>query len=57
MTNIRTSENFDKIRKGKAERMRRFKESYDKAKAEGTITYKPIRFKSSNEPLYGVLCG
>lgn len=34
MTNIPTSENFDKIRKGKAERMRRFKESYDKAKAE-----------------------
>ncbi|XAO16872.1 hypothetical protein [Escherichia phage FL23] len=27
------------------------------SKVEGTITYKRIKFKSSNEPLYGVLCG
>lgn len=33
---------YEKIRAGKVEAMRRFKESYDKAKAEGTITYKKI---------------
>ncbi|AUE22935.1 head maturation protease [Citrobacter phage CF1 ERZ-2017] len=33
---------YDKIRAGKIEAMRRFKLSYDKAKAEGTITYKKI---------------
>lgn len=48
---------YDKVLAGKVEMMRRFKTSYEKAKAEGTITYKPIKFKSSNEPLYGVLCG
>lgn len=38
-----TSEpDYEKIRAGKAEAMRRFKESYEKAKAEGTITYKKI---------------
>ena len=55
---IQTSEiDYNKIRSSKEEMMRRFKESYDKAKAEGTITYKRIKFRSSNEPLYGVLCG
>lgn len=58
MMNILTSEiDFDKIRKGKIEAADRFKEVFDKAIAEGFIEYKPIRFKSSNEPLYGVLCG
>lgn len=33
---------YDKIRAGKVEMMRRFKESHDKAKAEGTITYRKI---------------
>lgn len=48
---------YNKIRSSKVEMMRRFKEAHDKAKAEGTITYKPIKFRSSNEPLHGVLCG
>lgn len=56
--NAQTSEiDYNKIRSSKAEMMRRFKESHDKAKAEGTITYKRIKFRSFNEPLYGVLCG
>lgn len=56
--NIQTSEiDYNKIRSSKEEMMRRFKESHDKAKAEVTITYKRIKFRSSNEPLYGVLCG
>ena len=56
--NIQTSEiDYNKIRSSKEEMMRRFKESHDKAKAEETITYKRIKFRSSNEPLYGVLCG
>ena len=56
--NIQTSEiDYNKIRSSKEEMMRRFKESYDKSKTEGTITYKRIKFRSSNEPLYGVLCG
>lgn len=33
---------YDKIRQSKVEMMRRFKESYDKARAEGTITYRKI---------------
>lgn len=33
---------YTKIHNGKTEMMRRFKMSYDKAKAEGTITYKKI---------------
>ena len=38
-----TSEiDYNKIRSSKVEMMRRFKESYDKAKAEGTITYKEL---------------
>ncbi|HCS5775779.1 TPA: hypothetical protein ORS98_002526 [Escherichia coli] len=54
--NTQTSEiDYNKIRSSKEEMMRRFKESHDKA--EGTIKYKRIKFKSSNEPLYGVLCG
>lgn len=58
--NTQTSEiDYNKIRSSKAEMMRLFKESHDKAKAkaEGTITYKRIKFRSFNEPLYGVLCG
>ena len=56
--NAQTSEiDYNKIRSSKVEMMRRFKESHDKAKAEGTITHKRIKFRSSNEPLYGVLCG
>lgn len=56
--NTQTSEiDYNKVRSSKEEMMRRFKESHDKAKAEGTIKYKRIKFKSSNEPLYGVLCG
>ncbi|EFD8933351.1 hypothetical protein CNO49_003328 [Escherichia coli] len=56
--NTQTSEiDYNKIRSSKEEMMRLFKESHDKAKAEGTITYKRIKFRSSNEPLYGVLCG
>lgn len=56
--NTQTSEiDYNKIRSSKVEMMRRFKESHDKAKAEGTITYKRIKFRSFNEPLYGVLCG
>lgn len=56
--NTQTSEiDYNKIRSSKVEMMRRFKESYDKAKTEGTITYKRRKFRSSNEPLYGVLCG
>jgi ubiquitin C-terminal hydrolase len=48
---------FDKIRESKINMMKQFKASYEKAKAEGTITYRPIKFKSNHEPLYGVLCG
>lgn len=56
--NTQTSEiDYNKIRSSKVEMMRRFKESYDKAKAEGTITYRRRKFRSSNKPLYGVLCG
>lgn len=56
--NIQTSEiDYNKIRSSKKEMMRLFKASHDKAKAEGTITYKRIKFRSSSEPLYGVLCG
>lgn len=33
---------YAKIHNGKTEMMRQFKMSYDKAKAEGTITYKKI---------------
>lgn len=56
--NTQTSEiDYNKIRSSKVEMMRRFKESHDKAKTEGTITHKRIKFRSSNEPLYGVLCG
>ncbi|QNJ50949.1 hypothetical protein PYps55T_168 [Yersinia phage PYps55T] len=56
--NIQTSEiDYNKISSSKEEMMRRFKESHDKAKAEGTITYKRRKFRSSNEPLYSVLCG
>lgn len=33
---------YDKVLAGKVEMMKRFKASYDKAKAEGTITYKKI---------------
>lgn len=33
---------YEKIRKQKTEMMRRFKESYDKAVREGTITYRKI---------------
>ena len=48
--NTQTSEiDYNKIRSSKVEMMRRFKESHDKAKAEGTITYKRIKFRSSNE--------
>lgn len=55
--NIQTSKVDNKIHSSKVEIIGRSKESHDKAKAEGTITYKRIKFKSSNEPLYGVLCG
>lgn len=55
--NIQTSEIDNKNLSSKEEMMRRSKESHDKAKAEGTITYKRRKFRSSNEPLYGVLCG
>ena len=33
---------YAKIHNGKTEMMRQFKMSYDKAKAEGTITYRKI---------------
>ncbi|WKW88022.1 hypothetical protein pzkkv8_180 [Klebsiella phage pzk-kv8] len=33
---------FDKIRASKTEAMKKFKTAYDKAKAEGTITYRKI---------------
>lgn len=33
---------YEKVRAGKVEAMRRFKKSLEKAKAEGTITYKKI---------------
>lgn len=55
--NTQTSEIDNKISSSKEEMMRHFKEFHDKAKAEGTITYKRRKFRSSNEPLYGVLCG
>ena len=56
--NTQTSEiDYNKIRSSKVEMMRRFKESHDKAEGTGTITYKRRKFRSSNEPLYGVLCG
>lgn len=43
LTKDQTSKpDFEKVREGKVEMMRHFKESYDKAKAEGTITYKKI---------------
>ena len=46
--NTQTSEiDYNKIRSSKEEMMRRFKESHDKAKAEGTIKYKRIKFKFS----------
>lgn len=51
------STDFDKVRAGKINMMKQFKASYEKAKAEGTITYKPIKFTSNHEPLYGVLVG
>jgi hypothetical protein len=48
---------FNKIRESKTNMIKRFNASYEKAKAEGTITRRPIKFKSNREPLYGVLCG
>lgn len=33
---------FSKIKAGKVEAMRRFKEAYDRAVIEGTITYRKI---------------
>lgn len=33
---------YAKVREGKTEMMKQFKISYDKAKAEGTITYRKI---------------
>lgn len=33
---------YDKVRAGKVEALKRFKAAYEKAKAEGTITYKKI---------------
>nr|DAH50955.1 MAG TPA: protein of unknown function (DUF5486) [Caudoviricetes sp.] len=54
MTN---STDFEKIKESKINMMKSFNASYEKAKAEGTITRKPIKFKSNREPLYGVLIG
>ena len=54
MTN---STDFDKIKSDKNEMMLQFEASRIKAENEGTITYKPIKFTSSHEPLYGILVG
>ena len=54
MTN---STDFDKIKSDKNEMILKFEAARIKAENEGTITYKPIKFRSSHEPLYGVLIG
>ena len=54
MTN---STDFDKIKSDKNEMILQFEATRIKAENEGTITYKPIKFRSSHEPLYGVLIG
>lgn len=54
MTN---SMDFDKIKSDKNEMILQFEAARIKAENEGTITYKPIKFRSSHEPLYGVLIG
>ncbi|AIZ01846.1 hypothetical protein VR5_059 [Escherichia phage vb_EcoM-VR5] len=52
-----SSTDFDKIKSDKNEMMLQFEAARIKAENEGTITYKPIKFTSNREPLYGVLIG
>lgn len=39
---MKAKPDFDKIHASKTEAMKKFKTAYDKAKAEGTITYRKI---------------
>lgn len=39
---VKAKPDYDKIRASKTEAMKKFKAAYDKAKAEGTITYRKI---------------
>lgn len=43
MRNINKDIDYNKIRERKIAFMKRFKESYDKAVKEGTITYRKIK--------------